>query len=230
MATTRLNDFVRRVARERRVILLGGMAVIAHGYSRATLDVDVWLEPMGDSLAWADWLWKQARALDLGFVKLPHWSPVRTLEELAEAAEEIGMVRCVGLECPLDFFRYPNEMEPEMFDDVWTRVSINEDGTGLPDAVDLLLTKEETGRDKDVGDHYFLEGKIREVFAPRLRVAGIEEAGEMLTRYADAVVCEAALGNADERVRGLARNILREMAAAGDPASEDVLRRDAGSV
>jgi hypothetical protein len=34
--------FVNRLAAESRVVVLGGLAVIAHGLSRHTQDVDVW--------------------------------------------------------------------------------------------------------------------------------------------------------------------------------------------
>jgi hypothetical protein len=36
------NLFIRRLADLHRVILLGGMAVIAHGRSRHTKDFDIW--------------------------------------------------------------------------------------------------------------------------------------------------------------------------------------------
>lgn len=38
--------FVRRLTQSHRVVVLGVLAVIAHGLSRSTYDGDIWLEPM----------------------------------------------------------------------------------------------------------------------------------------------------------------------------------------
>ncbi|MFN0076332.1 MAG: hypothetical protein ACKVY0_07650 [Prosthecobacter sp.] len=46
------NLFVRELARRHRVMLLGGLAVIAHGLERKTKDVDIWLEPLADAPTW----------------------------------------------------------------------------------------------------------------------------------------------------------------------------------
>ena len=40
-----VEDIVARLAAEKRVVMIGGLAMIAHGLSRATKDVDVWLDP-----------------------------------------------------------------------------------------------------------------------------------------------------------------------------------------
>jgi hypothetical protein len=44
--------FIGKIAADYRVILLGGLAVIAHGLSRSTMDADVWLEPMDSAGTW----------------------------------------------------------------------------------------------------------------------------------------------------------------------------------
>jgi hypothetical protein len=49
----RANAPVHALSARHRVILLGGMAVIGHGLSRKTKDVDIWLEPMKTAAAWA---------------------------------------------------------------------------------------------------------------------------------------------------------------------------------
>lgn len=51
-----LDQFMRRLAREGRVLILDGLAVIAHGFSRTTKDADVWLEPFSDGRTWAEHL------------------------------------------------------------------------------------------------------------------------------------------------------------------------------
>jgi hypothetical protein len=43
---TNADAFTHALARDHRVILLGGMAIITFGHSRKTKDVDVWLEPL----------------------------------------------------------------------------------------------------------------------------------------------------------------------------------------
>ena len=77
------------------------------------------------------------------------------------AAAEVGMVRLNGLECPLDIFRRPNEIEPEEFDEMWERSSLKEDGVRLLDPLDLLISKEDTGRASDLADQSFLQQKVR---------------------------------------------------------------------
>ena len=41
------------LANRRRVVLLGGMAVILHGLSRSTKDYDIWLDPLPEPEVWA---------------------------------------------------------------------------------------------------------------------------------------------------------------------------------
>ena len=232
MGSARLDAFLRRLTAERRVLLLGGLAVIAHGLSRATKDADVWLEPMSSSDEWARVLasaW--ADFPDLRFARLPHWTPLVSREEIADAVDETGMVRVNGLECPLDIFRKPNEIETEDFETMWARSTLKEDGVHLLDPIDLLVSKEDTGRDHDVADQRFLEGKIRRDFGARLAVDSLEEARALFARYTDHVVCEHALRNPDPAVQALAREVLEELVAQGDWFSRDVLARlDGGSV
>jgi hypothetical protein len=37
--------FIEDLASRARIILIEGLAVIAHGFSRTTKDVDIWMEP-----------------------------------------------------------------------------------------------------------------------------------------------------------------------------------------
>jgi len=43
---TKSDEFIRHLSREHRVVVIGGLAVIAHGLSRGTMDANVWLEPL----------------------------------------------------------------------------------------------------------------------------------------------------------------------------------------
>lgn len=48
-----LQRFLGRVATRQRVVVLGGLAVIAHGLSRPTKDGDAWVDPLDSPEAWA---------------------------------------------------------------------------------------------------------------------------------------------------------------------------------
>ena len=72
----------------------------------------------------------------------------------------------MGASQPLDIFRDPNELEISEFDEVWNRATQLDDGTRVPDAIDLLVTKQATGRDKDMRDIAFLEAKAERDTSP----------------------------------------------------------------
>ena len=48
------SEIIERLAAQQRVLILGGIAVIAHGPSRTTEDADVWLDPMESIENWCD--------------------------------------------------------------------------------------------------------------------------------------------------------------------------------
>lgn len=101
--------------------MLGGLAIISHGFSRLTYDADIWLEP---NLSHDDW----AKAIidilssypDLRFVAIGTWSDVLPAQ-LADLIERDGIVRVMGGNQLLDIFRVPNELDISEFDDVWNR-------------------------------------------------------------------------------------------------------------
>ncbi|HEV7406536.1 MAG TPA: hypothetical protein VGO11_26530 [Chthoniobacteraceae bacterium] len=138
------------------------------------------------------------------------------------------MVRVLGLECPLDVFRRPNEIEESAFDEVWKRATLKDDGVYLPDAIDLLLSKQDTARDHDFEDIHFLEAKIRRNLGDQLAVATPEEAAAIFARYVDHVVCERALTNPHPEVQAQAGALLTELAESGDWFARDVLARGEG--
>jgi hypothetical protein len=202
------------------------LAVIAHGLSRATKDADVWLDPLSSADEWAAVLNGMVNGFPrVSIARLPHWTPLVSREEIAAAVRETGMVRVFGLECPLDIFRAPNEVGMEEFEGMWSRSIWREDGAHLLDPIDLLLTKEDTGRDRDFADQRFLESKIRSDYRTRLSGATLAEARALFARYTDHVVCEAALTNPDPAVQALGRETLRELAAQGDWFSREILAR-----
>ena len=217
------DDIVRRLAARCRVVTLGGVAVITHGLSRNTHDLDVWLEPMASPDIWCSAV-LSALAESPGFsvTDIGTFSPVGK-QEFPEIIAHDGVVRISGLDRPLDIFRRPNEMEVSGFEEVWNRATPQNDGTRLPDVVDLLVTKQDTGRAKDTYDIQFLEGKAEEMYLARLPQARPDEALEMLARFLNPKVAATAARHADPRVREAGMKFLRELAAEGDPFARDLL-------
>lgn len=222
MAST-VQTFIDQLTLQHRVVVLGGLAVIAHGYSRHTQDADIWLEPMASPEKWAEAVASVCQKIPGTTIHgLPGWVEISGLE-VASAINETGVIRILGLNCPLDIFRRPNEFEEHDFDEVASRTSRSKDGTLLPDPLDLIQSKLETGRDKDLRDIQHLESIVRADYKQRLPTATPEEAAAMLGRYSEWQVLLPALENPSELVRELARSHLREFAAAGDPFSLAIL-------
>jgi hypothetical protein len=216
-------EFIAALAAEHRVILIGGLAVIAHGYNRPTKDADIWLEPFDSPQAWAQALNQIcAKFQGLTLHSLPGWEIISG-SEIAEAADEVGMIRVLGMDCPVDIFRKPNEFPTDSFDEVFTRATSIADGTKLPDPLDLIITKLNTGRDKDLHDSQHLESVIRERYRNILPTASLDEVKHLLERFVDWEVCKIALDNPNQNIRDYVIDCLREMAAEGDPFSQALL-------
>ena len=217
--------FVRTLAAEHRVLLLGGLAVIYHGHSRLTKDVDIWLDPGVSSDAWA-----AALHTVLATVPSAHlWDLSRRLKvlggEIAEVVDAVGVIRVGGLECDLDVFRVPNNLEPADFEAAWSAsVPFHEEPFRVMDEPLLIATKLDTDRQRDREDISFLENRIRGRLSPILAACSPEEARAHFARYADHVTCEAALRNPHPAVRALAIETLREFAAAQNPFARELLR------
>ncbi len=222
MAAT-VQSFIDQLTLKHRVVLIGGVAVIAHGYSRHTQDADIWLDPMSSAEEWAAAILSVCETVKSATIhRLPGWTEVFGAQ-LASAVEETGMVRILGLDCPLDIFRRPNEFEESEFEAVASRTSRSGDGTLLPDPIDLIQSKLETGRDKDFHDIQHLESVVRTDYKNRLPTASLDDAVAMLGRYSEWQVLLPALQNPSPDVRELAMTHLREFAAAGDPFSQAIL-------
>ncbi|MEY3897442.1 MAG: hypothetical protein RLZZ214_2963 [Verrucomicrobiota bacterium] len=141
---TPTDNFIRALTQRHRVSGLGGLAVIAHGFSRSTFDGDIWLDPMGSSSEWSNFL--ENACTDFGGLtlhRLPCWIPVSG-QDLVGAVDETHMIRIQGLDCPLDVFRKPNEIEISDFDSFGQRAATRGDGTLLPDPLDLIQSKFDT--------------------------------------------------------------------------------------
>jgi hypothetical protein len=211
------------LAKSHRVLMLGGLAVISHGHSRPTFDADIWLDP---TLALTEWC-EAVRALRLSFPSL-QFLEIGTWKEIPEHAfsevlERDGVFRLTGASQPLDIFRDPNELAIEDFDEVWDRAIPLDDGTRLPDVIDLLVTKQDTGRDKDTQDIAFLEAKAERQYMEKLPGASAEEAVRMLERFLTPRVAELALQHPAASVRETARQFLHELADEGNPYARDIV-------
>jgi hypothetical protein len=221
--TATADELIGLLADRFRVVTLGGVAVISHGFNRNTYDADIWLDPAGSI---ADWV---SRVGPIIFsypsacpVRIGTWTPFGE-EDLATVIESDKVIRVIGLDRPLDIFRDPNELDISEFDDVWNRAAALEDGTRVPDAIDLLVTKQATGRDKDLQDIAFLEAKAEREYLAKLPAATAEEAAAMLARFLTPKVAEAGLHHPEESVQHLSLGYLKELAEEGDPFARDIL-------
>jgi hypothetical protein len=156
-------------------------------------------------------------------VAIAVWEPIPE-KNLAEVIARDGVFRINGLDRPIDIFRKPNELPIEEFESAWVRAKPLHDGTRLPDEIDLLMTKQLTGRDKDLMDIAFLENKAEKRYLAELPATTEERAVEMLERFLTPKVAEAALAHPSETVRQRAMSFLRELAAEGDPFAADILK------
>ncbi len=217
------DEFLNGISEKSHVLLLGGLAVIAHGLSRTTEDADIWLDSMQPL---EDWL----AVLDEG---LPeggyYWDLLRkervAREDLEEVVREIGVLRIGGLDRYINVFRKPNELEETDFATAWAMSVPHIGKFRLLDETFLIITKENTGRERDRIDIGFLETKLRSRFASRLSVCNAEEALSLFHRYLDHATCEAAMENPDPAVREMGLAGLRELAADGNPFAIEVLKK-----
>ena len=105
-------QFIAALTANHDVVVIGGLAVIAHGFNRPTKDADVWLDPMESAEAWAR-RWKRFAAdfPSSPSTPFPGWRRIPGTE-ITEAAEEVGMVRILGLDCPLESSAGPTSFPP----------------------------------------------------------------------------------------------------------------------
>ena len=220
-------ELIAEFAKTCRVMVIGGVAVIAHGLSRNTFDADIWIESQLEPDAWAELVWSVLKPFpSVHPVRIAAWTPIEA-SELAAVIRNDGVVRLMGLDRPVDLFRRPNEMSESDFEVVWSRAKPLDDGTRLPDMIDLLLTKQQTGRDKDMIDIGFLELKIEGDYLREFPTASQERAAEMLNRFLTPKIARAVLQHPSLEIRKLGYRYLEELAADGDPFAAQYLREEA---
>jgi len=216
---------IESLASSHRVLVLGGMAVIAHGLSRTTVDADIWLEPLGSIDEWCDAI-RHATApyASRYFFDVSHQRKVEP-EELALTIDNAGMVRIGGIDRYLDVFYQPHQLDLEEFDTAWGFATLGLGCARVLDESFLIATKTDTGRKSDLDDVTFLETKLRTEMSARLSVCEAEEARSLFSRYLDHATCEAALKNPDPAVQDMGLAGLRELAADGNPFAIEALKK-----
>lgn len=217
------------LANRRRVVLLGGMAVILHGLSRSTKDYDIWLDPLPEPDVWALEI-KELMAVEPTFqaqridpVFSGNWLPV-SRADIATVGVEDGLIRLAGVDRPIDVFYLPNEIEISDFEGVWQRSTPMEHGLRLIEKIDLIVTKQLTDRAIDRTDVAYLSERVTEEYEGRLINCSEEEATELFARFATPEIAAFACRESQNaKVRELGRRTLEEMRAAGDPFAADLI-------
>ena len=219
------DGLIEALASRFKVVTLGGVAVISHGLNRNTYDADIWVDPSGTLSDWASRVGPVIFTYPLARpVRIGSWTPFAETD-LATVIRDDKVIRVLGLDRPLDIFRDPNELEISEFDDVWNRAAALDDGTRVPYAIDLLVSKQATGRDKDLQDIAFLEAKAEREYLAKLPTASADIAAAMLARFLTPKVAEAGLLHSEESVRRLSLGYLKELAEDGDPFAREILEK-----
>ncbi len=210
-------QIIEALASSHRVLVLGGMAVIAHGLPRTTVDADIWLEPMGSIGEWCDVIRDAAEPhANRYFFDVSRHCKVEA-DGLEQTIDDTGMVRIGGIDRYLDVFYQPNQLDLEDFDAAWGFATLALGNARVMDESFLIATKTDTGRTSDQDDVSFLEKKLRNDMASRLIACDATEASELFARYLDHATCEAALKNPNAAVRELGLAGLRELTEGGNP-------------
>lgn len=218
--------FIEDLSTKARVILIGGLAVIAHGFSRTTKDIDIWMEPCADTGRFSEILFTALSfSKKLSLYDLRNQSVIKDgdAKNIESIIDRDGVMRIVGLDRPIDVFRIPNNMDAAEFENIWARSSDISKNIKVLDEVDLLLTKEDAGRSHDLADITFLESKIRKKYCDELKNADYARAMFLFSRYYDYATCGAALENKNEDVRKLSIKYLNELKDSGDPFAIEIL-------
>ena len=132
-------------AQDARYIVVGGMAVLYHGFMRATEDIDLLLETSRDNQN------RIRQALEV--------LPDKAIREMADGdLDEYGVVR-VGDEITVDLMMSACGITYEQAKGEIEYAVIN--GVSIPFAsARLLLRMKQTYREKDIPDRIFLQEKL----------------------------------------------------------------------
>jgi hypothetical protein len=127
-----------------RFILVGAYALAAHGYPRATMDIDIWVKPSPDN---AEAVLRALRNFGASLHDL-------TKEDLQEEGTifQIGVApRRIDIITAASGLQFENAYQNSIL------VNIEGIGVRIPSVGDLIVNKKATGRTKDFADAEALE-------------------------------------------------------------------------
>ena len=136
------------VARGARFMVVGAHALAVHGYPRATVDIDVWIDPSADN---ARQVWHALA--DFG-------APLNDLDLREQDLTRPDVVAQLGL--PPNRIDILTGISGLTFEHAWAnRIEQSVEGVRVPvlGLTDLLANKRASGRDKDRADVKGLEGR-----------------------------------------------------------------------
>jgi hypothetical protein len=131
-----------------RFLVVGAHALAVHGYPRATVDIDIWVDPSPDN---ASRVWNALAAFG---------APLKTLGISAEDLAQPDIVAQFGL--PPNRIDVLTGVSGLTFEEAWTtRVEEVVEGVLVPvlGLKELVRNKKASGRDKDRADVKGLDGK-----------------------------------------------------------------------
>lgn len=219
----------QELAQQIRTLVLGGTAVILHGLNRATKDLDLWLDPNPDEKKWAAsieqilQMYPEIYAVYLDD-NTGKWEAAER-NQISQCGIKGRVLRLMGSDRPIDIFYIPNELEKEEFDKIWERAIPLRDGSRLLDEIDLIITKQLTGRPHDIADINFLQAKIEDRLCGELPVQSYEYAAAQFQRFRSAKTAYSATKNKAANVQKLGLDILQELAQSGDPFAAEYLEQ-----
>lgn len=218
------SQIVESLASKYRVLILGGLAVIAHGLSRTTEDADIWLEPLESATRWCQALRTAVQPYDKAYFFDVSQHGKIVPDSLEEVITTVGMIRVGGLDRYLDVFYLPNQLELEDFEFAWDMAALGLGKSRVMDESFLIATKTDTGRPSDQNDVSFLENKLRQEISAQLQTCSLAEAERHFSRYLDHSTCLAALENPEVTVQKMGLDGLRQLAGGGNPFAMDALK------
>lgn len=136
------------VAEETRFLIVGAHALAVHGYPRATVDIDIWVEPSAEN---ADRVWRALAAFG---------APLSELDIDREDFTRHDVVAQLGL--PPNRIDILTGVSGLRFESAWSRrIEAPVEGVTVPvlGIEDLVANKMASGRDKDRADVRGLEGR-----------------------------------------------------------------------
>ncbi|HEX6049148.1 MAG TPA: nucleotidyltransferase [Gemmatimonadaceae bacterium] len=136
------------VAEQARFLVVGAHALAVHGYPRATVDIDIWIEPSPEN---AERVWRALAAFG---------APLEDLDVTMNDLTRTDVVAQFGL--PPNRIDILTGVSGLTFDDAWTnRLDALVEGVRVPVIAldDLVANKQASGREKDRADVKGLRGR-----------------------------------------------------------------------